>query len=235
MRTLTFILAALVAVGCRQGPKPDKGMAAVQVKVIAEPKVGVKPPPEDPAGKSSYGPFSRVDYSEVDHIVVWVEPVAPGAPPLPAGPINTSVDPQKSSHGLDGVVCVGQTVVIKNAGQQTQAIYSASDGNDFALTAVPPGGTGEFKVRTAGLIEIFAESSKDIAVQLYAAPTPWAQIGRAGQTLDFNNIPPGRCRIVSWHHRLPGTSEVTDLAADKVTQATITVGVNSLPKVGSAQ
>ena len=238
MRRLTVsFLAMLVAVGCRQGPRPDAGMAALRVKVIAEPKAGVQPPPSavsthDAPTDQSYGPHARVDYAQLDNIVVWVEAASkPATPPTTPPPLSVDVNPQKSSHGIDGVVSVGQKLVLKNAGSSPQTIYSVSDGNDFELPSVPPNGSGEFVIRSPGLIEIFADASKDIAVQVFATPTPWAQIGRSGQTLDFNNIPPGSYQILSWHPRLPGSNQPVTLSANQVSEATIKVGVNSLPKV----
>ena len=234
--SLSF-LAMVVAVGCHQGPRPNAGMSALRVKVIAEPKVGVQPPPaavstHDAPADPGYGPHARVDYAQLDNIVVWVEPVTkPGTQSTIPPPLNKTIDPAKSSHGIDGLVSVGQKLILKNAGPSPQSIYSASDGNDFDLPSVPPSGTAEYLVRSPGLIEIFADASKDIALQIFATPTPWAQIGRAGETLEFNNIPPGNYQIVSWHPRLPGTSEPVSLTADHVTDASIKVGVNSLPKV----
>jgi hypothetical protein len=212
-------------------------MGALRVKVIAEAKVGVQPPPSavsthDAPADPSYGPHARVDYAQLDNIVVWVEPATkPETPPSAPPPLNKTIDPTKSSHGIDGVVSVGQKLILKNAGSSPQSIYSVSDGNDFEVPSVPPSGTAEYLVRSPGMIEIFADASKDIALQVFATPTAWAQIGQAGQTLDFNNIPPGNYQIVSWHPRLPGTTELVTLTADHVTDASIKVGVNSLPKV----
>ena len=178
---------------------------------------------------------ARVDYAQLDNIVVWVEPASrPATSPPPPQPLSVDVNPQKSSHGIDGVVTIGQKLILKNAGPSPQSIYSVSDGNDFELSTVPSNGAGEYVVRSPGLIEIFADASKDIAVQVFATPTSWAQIGRSGQTLDFNNIPPGSYQIVSWHPRLPGSTQPVTLTADQVTDATIKVGVNSLPKVAEA-
>ena len=238
MRRLSIsFLAMLVVIGCHQGPRPDAGMAALRVKVVAEPKEGVQPPPSaasthDAPADQSYGPRARVDYSQLDNIVVYVEPAGKNfIPPRPPAPLSLTVDPKKSSHGIDGVVSVGQKLVLKNGGASPQAIYSVSDGNDFELAGVPPDGVGEYLVKSPGLIEIFADASKDIALQVFAAPTPWVQLGRSGETLDFNNIPPGGYQIVSWHPRLPGSTQPVTLSADKVTDATVKVGVNSLPKV----
>lgn len=244
-RCLLAVIGMLIGVGCSAGPpRPAPGTAGLRVKVVAEPKAGVRPPPQavstyDATGTpNSYGPFARVDYAELDSIVVWLEPTA-GQPasssyPPPASPAEFTVDPSKSSHGIDGVVGVGQHLILRNAGAKAQSIYSVSDGNDFDRDAVPPGGTAEYVVRSPGLIEVFADSSKDTAVQIYAAPTRWAHVSRAGQTLDFVDLPPGRYTLASWHPRLPGTTQSIELVADRVADAVVKVGVNQLPKVTAA-
>src|SRR5690348_16632180 len=127
LTALSFLAVVVAVVGCRRGPRPDAGMAAMRVKVVAEPKDGA-PSAHDAAADQSYGPHARVDYAELDNIVVYVEPAAkPATPPTAPAPMSVSVDPTKSSHGIDRVVCVGQKLVLKNAGASAQAIYSVSD------------------------------------------------------------------------------------------------------------
>ena len=50
-------------------------------------------------------------------------------------------------------------------------------------------------------------------------------------TVKFLDLPPGLYRVTSWHPRLPGTSTDVTLTADKTAKMTVSVGVNSLPKV----
>src|SRR5436853_7863892 len=77
--------------GCQGAPRPASGMASVRVKVLAEPKAGVKAPaevlrvydtPRSYGSAGGGGDYERVDYSALDEIVVWVEPEGPRANPM---------------------------------------------------------------------------------------------------------------------------------------------------------
>ena len=46
---------------------------------------------------------------------------------------------------------VGQTIVVTNRGAKAMSVYSVSDGNDFDLGSLAPGGQGTYVVRSAGL------------------------------------------------------------------------------------
>src|SRR3954463_1653512 len=84
IRRFNFIFAVLLLplVGCQSGPTPSTGLSGLRITVIAEPKAGVK----DVGGRvgvydtpaiKEHGQFERVDYSALDDIVVWAEPVSP--------------------------------------------------------------------------------------------------------------------------------------------------------------
>jgi hypothetical protein len=238
MRAAAIILAVLLGAGCQSAPRPAAGMAGLRVHVLAEPKAGAQPSAGkvtvyDTPAPVDYGAFAKVDYSDLDQIVVWLEPVTASAPPSFGGEITVDIDPSKASRGIGGVASVGQRIVLHNTSSSSQTIYSVSDGNEFDLESVPPGGRAEYTVRSAGLIEILTNSAKENPVQIYAAPTPWVRMTRSGESVEFNNLPPGQYRLVSWHPRLPGTQRAVTLSADRVSDASIDVTVNTLPKVNS--
>jgi hypothetical protein len=56
-------------------------------------------------------------------------------------------------------------------------------------------------------------------------------VARSGTSVDFNDLPPGECRVMSWHPRLPGSETNINLSANQLSSASIKVGVNALPKV----
>jgi hypothetical protein len=122
---------------------------------------------------------------------------------------------------------------VRNTGAGAGNLYSVSDGNDFNLGSVAPGTTATFTARSEGLIEILNASLKDPVALVYVAPSPWVSLAKSGGTVEFNNLPPGQYRIASWHPRLPGSETTVTLAANQSSTATIKVGVNTLPKVGS--
>lgn len=238
MKPLLIVLAMLLMTGCQTSTPPAPGMAALRVHVKAEPKTGAQPAAQkvavyDTPAPTDYGDYAKVDYSDLDQIVVWLEPVNSSATPAPAGAHTIQINPQVPSKGISHVASVGQQLILRNASSSPQTIYSVSDGNEFDFESVPPGGSAEYKVRSAGLIEILTNSAKGNSIQVYAAPSPWVRITRAGETIEFNNLPPGQYRLVSWHPRLPGSQATVTLSADHMTDASIDVTVNTLPKVDS--
>ncbi|HSV16108.1 MAG TPA: hypothetical protein VLI90_17740 [Tepidisphaeraceae bacterium] len=219
---------------------PQSGAAALIVDVKANPKAGYRPANYhvlvyDAPTPATPADFEKVDYAALDEVVVWVEPTnAAGATSgdnadlLPA---RLDVDPQKASDHLAAAVSVGQRLIFRNTGDKPGAVYSVSDGNNFHLGTLAPGARGEYTVQSPGLIEVVTTSLADPIATVYAAPTRWVRLTRAGQRIYFNDLPPGRYKIVSWHPRLPGHETTVNLPSDRVMRASIAVGVNGLPKI----
>jgi hypothetical protein len=245
----------LVVPGCA-GNSPAPGTASLRVQVTAQPKAAytaanhrvsvydVEPGFGYSAGNGEFGPrpadsaasdYEKVDYAALDDVVIWLEPAdrekVTAAPSPPE--VTIDVDPQKAvdSDELTAAVAVGQRVILHNHGSKAGTVYSVSDGNEFQLGSVSPGGSGSFTAQSPGLIEVVTTSLDGAIARLYAAPTPWVRLARAGQTVQFDDVPPGRYTIVSWHPRLPGRKAGVELTADKTAKASITVGVQGLPKV----
>jgi hypothetical protein len=246
-------LLSILIPGCA-GNTPAPGTASLRVQVVAQPKAAytaanhrvptydVEPGFGYSAGGGEFGPhpaasaasdYEKVDYSALDDVVIWLEP-ADGAKVTAAPPadVTVDVDPQKAveSDELTAAVSVGQHINLHNSGSKTGTVYSVSDGNEFHLGDVPPGGSGSYRVQSPGLIEIVTTSLDGAIARLYAAPTPWVRLVRAGQTVQFDNMPPGKYTIVSWHPRLPGHRTSIELSADKTARTKISVGVQGLPK-----
>jgi hypothetical protein len=231
---ITLLISMLA--GCQTAPPPAAGMATLRVQVIAEPKTGVVTANthvlsyDAPAARTK-GQFEKVDYASLDEIVVWLEPVGrPTSNPSKASAVPLSVDAAKPSTDLS-VAGVGEIVTFHNSGSNTINLYSVSDGNSFDLGSIPPGGHGVYVVKSAGLIEVLTDSLKDPITQVYAAPSPWVRITHAGETVEFENLPPGKYKIISWHPRLPGREVSITLPVNQTTSASIKVGVNDLPKI----
>ncbi|HXE54194.1 MAG TPA: carboxypeptidase-like regulatory domain-containing protein [Tepidisphaeraceae bacterium] len=240
MRAGLLILAIGLAAGCQSAPPPAPGLAELVVHVQAQPKTGAQPPPEkvqvfDTPRTSDYDAFAKVDYSDLGQIVVWLQPLEPSAKAPSPKAITVAIDPVKQSNGLQHVASVGQPIILHNASLAPQTIYSVSDGNDFDFESVPPGRGVKYTARSPGLIEVLTNSPAAGAVQVYVAPSPWVRVVRSGESIRFDNLPPGQYRLVSWHPRLPGAQETITLPPGRVTDASIDVSVNSLPKVSGAR
>ncbi|HEV8607003.1 MAG TPA: hypothetical protein VGQ99_16805 [Tepidisphaeraceae bacterium] len=237
--TLFASLCALLA-GCQSASPPPAGMASLRIRVVAEPKAGFTSPADRvmtydaPAKRTNAsGDFEPVDYSALKEIVVWIEPVSANSAKSLQSPSSIDIDARKPTTSLNLAASVGQQVTIRNTGSASGNLYSVSDGNDFNLGSLPPGGTATFTPHSEGLIEILNASLKEPVALVYAAPSPWVSLAKSGGTVDFTNLPPGQYRIISWHQRLPGSQTDITLSANQASTATIKVGVNALPKIGS--
>lgn len=234
------LMIASASLGCQSGPAP--GMAAARVNVIAKPKAGVKPTafahvptydgsPSESVTSSGGGQYARVDYANLSDIIVWLEPTKPfSSSAKPA--IEVDVDPKRPDQTVRPV-SVGQVVTFHNRSARPLPLYSVSDGNDFELPPIAPGATASFTARSEGLIELLSNPAEPPIAQLYAAPSPFVTRTRSGKSASFNNVPPGPYRVVSWHPRLPSSSTNLDLQQGKVSESTITVGVDAMRQASS--
>jgi hypothetical protein len=229
MKSAIFLIALALFAGCQSAP--SAGMAELRLKIIAEPKTGA---PADNAHVLAYdapvaagGVYERVDYDNLDDVVVWLEPGAGGKLEEREVDINGAT----SVYGLTCAVSVGQTINLHNAGSTKANVYSVSDGNQFDLGAMMPGAFGQYTVRSPGLIEVLTDSQKGPVALVYAAPTALVRVAHGGETVEFNNLRPGEYVVHSWHPRLPGHEMRVNLLADRASDASIKVGVNGLPLV----
>jgi hypothetical protein len=236
--TLFIVLISALLAGCQSMPTPAPGLAAIRIHVVAEAKAGYTSPADRAALYDSpgdhdlgSGAFQRVDYSGLDEIVVWVEPVTAQAK-SDIAPASIDVAAKKSALAVTRAVSVGQQLIVRNIASQAANFYSVSDGNEFDLGSIPAGGQKSYAIRSTGLIEILNDSSKDPVAEVYAAPSRWVSLARSGSSVDFTNLPPGQYKLASWHPRLPGYETILTLSPDQIAAATIKVGVNALPKVG---
>jgi len=79
--------------------------------------------------------------------------------------------------------------------------------------------------------EVATDQNDDAVATLYVVPTAWVKSTHCNSIATFGPLPPGRYRVSSWHARLPGSSQDVTLNAGSTSKATVTIGVNSLPKV----
>jgi len=245
VRAALIIPALVVAMlaGCQSAPAPSLtpslGMATLRLTVIAEPKTGavfgnthVLSYDTPTASAVGSGAFEKVDYTELDDIVVWLEPIPlppPGYPLSAADRID--INRAKPGDGLSSVETINSQIVFRNTGNSSVNLYSVSDGNEFDLGEVAPGNWKTYRVQSSGLIEVLTDSMQDPVARIYAAPSYLVRMAHAGQTVDFTDLKPGPYKVVSWHPRLPGREIMLTLPPNQISSASIKVGVNELPKI----
>ena len=208
-------------------------MAGVEVKVVAEPKRGLRrEASEDYTISGPSDPFVRLDYNAVPGIVVWLEPTdAPSAlSAAPDAPTTITVDETRPTAppAVQGIA-VGSRLIFKNQSSRPQTIYSVSEGNEFDLDVIRSGQQAQYVVRSAGLIEVLCESLPQPVARLYAVPSPWVRNVQSNQTFCVGGLRPGSYRVACWNERLPGSQQVVSLSPDKWSNVTVKLSVNLLP------
>lgn len=219
---------------------PFARAATLVVEVEALPHKDAKRGARDPyTGKSegdAYG-LERVDYKKLDEIVVYAVPEpAPGSEALALAPRAAEVSGQPVKLGERPpllVASVGGVLRITNTTDAAQTYSCVAEGNQFEFVSVPPGESREFTLKATGLIEILMDSADEPTARVFVAPTPWVSIAKAGDDVKFEDLPAAKCKVVSWHPRLPGVEREVTLSDKKRTKAEVSVGVRDagLPKV----
>jgi hypothetical protein len=234
---------ALIGCAASPAPKPNAGVAAIVLEVVATPKQGAKAnrfvrvPVYDAAPHTAApsGQFELVNYSALDDVIVWLEPAGAGDAEIdashPATPERAplTLDVAASIHPDDvHAATVGQEIVFRNRGKDAVSLYSVSDDNDFDLPAIPPGGEARYTAREAGMIEVLADPSDPPVAMVYVVSSPWVTRTRSGGHVVFKDVAPGSYEASAWHPRLPGKSTPVTLTPGAVARVELNVGVNVL-------
>jgi hypothetical protein len=228
---LTFIT---LCIGCASNPPTSApGLASLTIAVSAEPNPKSA---KTASGVGTYGgpenaprQLTPVDYDHLDGIVVWLESATSGATSPEAITIALREWSSESEAQVRGA-SIGAQVTVENKTRQPQTIFSVSRGNEFNLASIAPGATGTFTVRSAGEIEILAESIPDPIAVVCAVRSTFVRTTSASNTVRFSNLAPGEYTARCWTNRLPGSSAKVTLAPDREEKLSLKVGVTQLPK-----
>jgi hypothetical protein len=224
-------LIVLFLGACAPTSKVSPGLATLQVMIRPEPKAGYKMPGSSEYGGASEhsGPYARVDYDELEDIIVWLEadqdskPEASGAtfqidlayPPLSIIPVR-----------------VATQLKIRNSFEKPDRIFVRYDsGGVVDLGIIPSGASVDHSAQSAGRLEIFSDGSEKPICSLFVAPGMCKKTSTSRKPVVFENMVPGNYRVTCWHERLPGSATMVQLVTDQVKKITLTVGVNQLPRI----
>jgi hypothetical protein len=209
--------------GCGENA-PESAIAADRARLVvnlkAEPKKGWHDPKTDSAYSdlSQIGQgkqFETVDYESLNEIVVWVEPSTTD----PGQVTDITIDLGAPSAMLR-LAPLGAVWFVKGG----SAYLRTEDGHVMSLAS-------SSRPNVRGYVEVMVESKPQPVARLYVTPTRFAQVGESNKKLTFDDLPPGPAKVVCWHPRLPGSQANADLQAGQSTSTTLTVGVNTLPKI----
>lgn len=237
---MAIVLMSLALAGC-QGVTPAPGTANLVVEVRAEPKRGALAFLDSGGGlydtRAATGgepdrDYELVPYSQLDQIVVWIEPLTDV--PLAERPVLTTVSLRPVTDKPAGwrpplwVASTSTPVGFTNDSDAALEVYSVSDGNVFELGSLAPGQTVQRRLASAGGVELIDARSLEVLAEVRVVEAYDAAQTYAGRPVRFLNLPPGEYRVRVWHPRLPGAQRRVDLAANRSAEVWLKIGVNSL-------
>lgn len=243
--TLVWVVGmATMCIGCQAPIRIQPGMSAIAIRVVAQPKQGYRPPgrrpPDsvDPYEFESSSPaetaaFSRVDYRQLENIVVWLEPLWEEIPPTELPVVTIDFDTSRPPPDAIPfyVTGIGGRLEFHNGASRNEVIYSLSEPNVFDLGSVSSQAVASYEVRGPGLIDVFCDSVEAPLVHVFVAPSPLVRQITSRDKATFTDLRPGQYRVTCWHPRLPGSSATCTLQPDRLAAAVLTISVDTLPEI----
>lgn len=232
--TRRIFAAALVVLGVAGCKGAD---TALQVDVKAEAKTGYKLPTTAQYGGSGKAgdeeahdhAFHLIDYQNLRDVVVWAHPGGIKAQSSSPPPLDAEVK-LVAAEGTVYAMSVDGRLVLKNIGKKQQNVLLRGPGDELTELTVAPGAQAEHTPTKPGVVEVVREQDEEPIANVYVAPTPYARVVRAGEQVTFTGLLPGSYSVGAWHPILPGSTTTVQVAKGQTAKATLTVGVNSLPR-----
>lgn len=243
-----LVLGACSSTPTYPPPGTDSGQLLVQFR--GEPREGVGGPKRE-TRVLDYGTtresveqgraFERVDYDEIEDVVVIVDAGVPTLSDVPLRPFPTPefrLDEEgfdrsqylavKDRRGPKGRV----SIAVHNTLGRDVLVYAVNADDDFFEVTVSKGALGTISLTAAGRYDVYCDADESFHCVLLVADGPYAWIGASDDDAFFNYLPPGSYDVTVFAPRLPAFSKSVTVAAGKRETVTADLTVNDLPKVG---
>ncbi|MFO0983426.1 MAG: hypothetical protein U1E76_17115 [Planctomycetota bacterium] len=234
---LSSLLLAAACSLIQRHPEPKPGMSQILVEVKALPKTGIKPPQREPG--SGYGGmyasveedwrYRRVDYADLQDVVVLLEggalpgPAPPHAPRLVAAREHDliTLDHDQVLIAPDG------RLELHNRTDRPLHFYSTSEAWHWLELTVPPASGATAAAPAPGQHELLCEEDEALKTTVVCAPC--GAVARSGDELLFDDLPPGEYRVLVIAPRLPAFAATVKTRAGERTTVAARLTVNDLP------
>jgi plastocyanin len=221
-RLVIFLLAGLVF---------QARSATIVGSVRAEGKAGL--PEDSKGGKYESRKFKfveRVDYTQLQEFVVYIEGKVTNAPPFKAKTLQivTQRDAVFRPHVLPLVV--GSKVEWPNKDDIFHNVFSMSESNpfDLGLYKDPELKTVEFK--NQGRVDVFCSIHSKMSCVLLVLANPFFATTDSSGHFKIENVPPGAYRLRAWHERLPYQSKEITVPGSGEVRIDFVLGIKGLPQ-----
>ena len=245
-----LVIGALMLSACSSTPsypppRADSGQILVQLQ--GSPREGVSGPKTEEV-QEEYSrsresveqgrAFERVDYDEIDDVVVIVDA---GAAVLTDSPLvlPDATEIEVDEDGFSRFQYLGvrrtrgkATFTLQNSLDREIHVYGFNGNDDYFEQTVSSGTLATFAVSEPGRYEVFCEEEESFSCVLFVADGPFAWIGTSDEDAFFNYMPAGSFEVTVHAPRLPASTKTVTVAKGKRETVTADLTVNDLPKVG---
>lgn len=172
----------------------------------------------------------KIDYSELQNFVVYVDQPVTNAPAAPAKTVQvvTQRDAIFRPHVLP--VMAGTTVEWPNKDDIFHNVFSMSESNPFDLGLYKDPEVKKVKFERAGRVDVFCSIHSQMNCIVLVLPNPFFSAADKSGRFKIENVPPGTYKLKAWHERLP--PEIKEVTVPKTGEVEVdfTLGVKGLPK-----
>lgn len=154
-------------------------------------------------------------------VVVWLEAVEPGTPPLPGKARMIQKNKTFTPHVLP--IRMGTTVEFPNFDPIFHNAFSNYNGQLFDVGLYPPGTTRSVKFSRPGVVRVFCNIHASMSAVIVVLNTPYFTVTQKDGTFELAGIPPGEYTLHLFHER--ATQATLDGAARRLTVTGDTLAV----------
>jgi len=127
------------------------------------------------------------------------------------------------------VVVAGQTIVMPNDDAIYHNVFSYSKPNDFDLGLYPAGELRQIVFHEPGVVKTYCSIHESMNGTIFVAPSPWWAVANRDGAWSIPGVPPGRYRLRAWSEKLPGASELVEVAPGARLEVELAIGPGAGP------
>jgi hypothetical protein len=234
---------ALAWESCASYPEPLGEIGQILVRLRGEPKKGVGGAETGgygvaPESVDQGGAFERVDYGDLQDVVVVVDPggTLPEGVPGPA-PVAAALHLGKDGFNRLQLLAVtagpggAASFTLSNQRDSAVHIFGSSETGALFEAAVDAKARRSIRVSEVGRYDIYCDEDESLHCVLFVTDRP-AWIGSSRSGAFFDDLRPGEYAVTVYPPRLPKWFKRVTVTAGQRATLTAPLTVNNLPQAG---
>lgn len=172
----------------------------------------------------------RVDYSQFQEFVVYVEGRITNAPPYKARTLQivTQRDAVFRPHVLP--LMVGTKVEWPNKDDIFHNVFSMSESNPFDLGLYKDPEIKSVEFKNPGRVDVFCSIHSKMNCVLLVLENPFFTTSDSSGHFKIENVPAGTYHLRAWHERLPPESREISVPENGEVKVDFVLGIKGLPQ-----